>query len=281
MMTLVKQLLLYVLLVPCFSTFATEVAGQDKGSRLQYAINGEHRTDSFVSRDQYRHPRQTLEFFEVEADMSVVEIWPGQGWYTEILAPYLSRGVFYAAYFPAGVGVSFYDKYRRLFEEKLARNPDIYGAVKITDFDPKRAVLSVPDSSLDRVLTFRNVHNWLRTESEATAFELFYRALKPGGILGVVEHRAQAKTDWNTMKDSGYMTEQYVIELAESAGFVLEARSEMNANPKDNKRHPEGVWSLPPTLRGVTPGGYEARKFLAIGESDRMTLKFRKPDQNN
>ena len=241
---------------------------------LASPFDGAHRTPAFVARDVWRHPQETLSFFDVEQGMTVVEIWPGAGWYTEILAPFLSEGVFYAAHFPYGIGVSFYDLSRQKFETKLSSDPDTYQNVLITTFDPSRHQLAVPEGSADRVLTFRNVHNWLKTDSEATAFELFYRALKPGGILGVVEHRAKADSSRAVMLASGYMTEEYVIELAQKAGFVLEAKSEINANPKDLTVHPAGVWTLPPTLR---LGDKDRETYLGIGESDRMTLKFRKP----
>jgi len=237
-------------------------------------LQADHRLPEFVKRDQYRHPLETLRFFEVERGMTVVEIWPGKGWYTEVLAPYLAQGELYAAHFPIDVGVDYYDTNQALFVKKLKAHPSVYSQVQIAAFDPKRSQLTVPDESADRVLTFRNVHNWLRSESEATAFELFYKALKPGGILGVVEHRAPEGMDWETMKTSGYMTEQYVIDLAQKAGFVLEGKSDINSNDKDTKNHPKGVWTLPPTLRLKEQ---DREKYLEIGESDRMTLKFRKP----
>lgn len=240
----------------------------------QGVLQSAHRTPEFVLRDQYRHPLETLAFFGVEPGMTVVEIWPGKGWYTEVLVPYVDDGVFYAAHFPTGVGVDYYDKNHTLFVKKLEVHPEIYSRVNMASFDPKRNQLTVPEGSADQVLTFRNVHNWLRSESEASAFELFYKALKPGGVLGVVEHRALEGTDWETMKTSGYMTEQYVVNLAQKAGFVLEATSDINSNPKDTKNHPKGVWTLPPTLRLKEQ---DRNKYLAIGESDRMTLKFRKP----
>lgn len=215
-----------------------------------------HRTPEFVLRDQYRHPLETLAFFEVNQGMTVVEIWPGKGWYTEILAPYLGVGedddesagestsedvgAFYAAHFPTGVGVEYFDTQQALFVQKLAEQPDVYKGVQLAVFDPSRNQLTVPEESADRVLTFRNVHNWLRTESESNAFELFYKALKPGGLLGVVEHRALEGTDWETMKTSGYMTEQYVIELAEKAGFVLEGKCRSTATRKTQKTIPKG-----------------------------------------
>lgn len=241
-------------------------------------LQGEHRTPEFAERDVWRHPGETLSFFDVEPGMTVVEIWPGGGWYTEILAPLIQAGTLYAAHFSTGIGVEFYDLSRQRFEEKLLANPSIYGEVKLSTFDPARGQLLTPEAAADRVLTFRNVHNWLRTDSEQQAFELFYQALKPGGILGVVEHRAKEGTPREKMLISGYMTEAYVIELAENAGFVLEAKSDINANPKDSADHPAGVWTLPPTLR---LGSENREKYLAIGESDRMTLKFRKPSASD
>lgn len=241
---------------------------------LANPLAGAHRTPAFVERNVWRHPRETLSFFEVEAGMEVVEIWPGAGWYTEVLAPLVGDGLLYAAHFPQGIGVTFYDLSRQKFGAKLAADPDTYQHVRIMTFDPSRKQLDVPVGSADRVLTFRNVHNWLRADSEADAFKLFFQALKPGGILGVVEHRAKADTCRDAMLTSGYMTEAYVIELAERAGFVLEGKSEINANPKDLTIYPAGVWTLPPTLR---LGERDREKYLAIGESDRMTLKFRKP----
>jgi len=238
-------------------------------------LQGEHRTPEFAERDVWRHPAETLTFFDVDPAMTVVEIWPGGGWYTEILAPLMQEGTFYAAHFPTGIGVKFFDLSRQRFEEKLLSLPKVYGKVKLSTFDPARGQLLTPEATADRVLTFRNVHNWLRTDSEQQAFNLFYQALKPGGILGVVEHRAKEGTTRQAMLASGYMTEAYVIELAENAGFVLEAKSDINANPKDSADHPAGVWTLPPTLR---LGSENQEKYLAIGESDRMTLKFRKPE---
>lgn len=237
-------------------------------------LQSKHRKGVFVLRDKYRHPVETLTFFDVKSDMTVVEIWPGLGWYTEVIAPYLSVGKLYAAHFPTNTDVPYYGVTRSIFVDKMMLSKDTYKAVEMSTFDPANGVLKVPDGSADRVLTFRNVHNWLRSESEAAAFELFFKALKPGGVLGVVEHRAKPNADWETMKDTGYMTEAYVIELAENAGFVLEAKSEVNANPEDTADHPSGVWTLPPTLR---LGTKDKLNYLNIGESDRMTLKFRKP----
>lgn len=257
---------------------SAHVTAEEGGSSTFIPTNilaGTQRTSAWVARDQYRHPSETLAFFDVRPDMVVVEIWPGQGWYTEILGPYLEAGKLYAAQFPMEGTPKYYRKVRTAFTEKLAANPQVYPTTTVVDFDPTNGALGVPDNSVDRVLTFRNVHNWLRSKSEAKAFELFFSTLKPGGMLGVVEHRAPLGTDWETMKTSGYMTEAYVIELAEQAGFVLDGRSEINANSKDLADHPEGVWTLPPSLRLKEK---DRAKYLAIGESDRMTLRFKKPD---
>jgi predicted methyltransferase len=264
--------ILAVLLITSFGLVAP-VNSCDRWLKTD-VLQADHRTPEFVKRDQYRHPLKTLKFFEVKPEMTVVEIWPGKGWYTEVLAPYITKGKLYTAHFPTDAGVDYYDTNHALFVKKLEADPNVYRQVQMAAFDPKRNQLTVPDGSADRVLTFRNVHNWLRSESEATAFELFYKALKPGGVLGVVEHRALEGTDWETMKTSGYMTEQYVIDLAQKAGFILEAKSDINSNAKDTKNHPKGVWTLPPSLRLKEQ---DREKYLAIGESDRMTLKFRKP----
>jgi len=260
-------------LMVVFTTVATSDAWADELSSKDI-LQSSSRTPKFVERDVYRHPSETLAFFGLEPTMTVVEIWPGGGWYTEILAPYLQGGKLYAAHFAKDSNVKYFLNSRRSFEEKVKAYPDVYQAMTMAEFSPKMDKLTVPNGSADMVLTFRNVHNWLRSINEAEAFALFYKTLKPGGVLGVVEHRAKPKTSWEDMKQSGYMTEAYVIALAEKAGFVLDAKSEINANPKDTADHPKGVWTLPPTLRMKDKG---RAKYLAIGESDRMTLRFKKP----
>ncbi|MFD1218084.1 class I SAM-dependent methyltransferase [Microbulbifer celer] len=254
---------------------AVSLCGAAHSAALEKAVEGEHRTPKYVARDEYRHPVETLEFFQVKPDMTVVEVWPGGGWYSEILAPMLKdEGTFYAAHFPKETDVGYFKKYRGVYEEKLASDKATYGAVKLTEFAPGGDSEIAPEGSADAVLTFRNVHNWMGGDNEEAAFKTFYKALKPGGILGVVEHRAKPGTSRDQMKKSGYMPQDYVIELAEKAGFELEASSEINANPKDTADHPKGVWTLPPSLR---LGDEDKEKYLAIGESDRMTLRFRKP----
>lgn len=244
---------------------------------LEQAIQGEHRSEQNKARDVYRHPKETLEFFGIRPDMTVVEVWPGAGgWYTEILAPYLrEKGTFYAAQFDPDTGSNYYVKARQDFENKLAASPDLYDQVKVTSFQPPQLTELAPAGTVDMVLTFRNVHNWYMRgggeEKLMAAFQGFHRALKPGGVLGVVEHRLPAARSADDQEQSGYMLQDYVIEIAKKAGFKLVDQSEVNANPKDIANHPKGVWTLPPRL---ALGEQDREKYLAIGESDRMTLKF-------
>lgn len=244
-------------------------------AQLDEIVEADHRPDAHKARNEFRNPVATLEFFEVEPDHTVIEIWPGAGWYTEILAPYLQdNGALYAAHFPADSDIEYFAKSRQKFLEKLADAPTVYSKVIVTEFGAGTEHAAAPPRTADRVLTFRNVHNWLKAGFADEAFVSFYDALKPGGILGVVEHRARPGTATEDMKTSGYVTEAYTIELATRAGFELVEKSEINANPKDTANHPEGVWTLPPSLR---LGDKDREKYLDIGESDRMTLKFRKP----
>lgn len=247
---------------------------------LQMAVSHPSRTPEFRSRDEFRHPAETLSFFNVEPAMTVVEIWPGAGgWYTEILAPYLQElGKLYSAHFNADSQAAFYRESRQAFVDKLEANPDVYGGVVVTTFNPPEYTQIAPEGSADRVLTFRNVHNWYTRgggdDRVLSAFEAMYKALKPGGILGVVEHRLPSDQPLERQETSGYMHEDYVIRMAEKAGFEFLASSEVNANPRDTADHPQGVWTLPPSLR---LGEQDKEGYLAIGESDRMTLKFKKP----
>lgn len=259
-----------------FIFFLTLTACGQSDSTSTY-INQDTRTQSNISRDIFRHPNETLAFFGIQKDHKIVEIWPGAGWYTEILAPYLrNEGLYYAAHFPMGSNTRFFSVMREQFEQKLSASPTLYDRIVTTSFNPPSSVDIAPKGSLDRVLTFRNVHNWMRNQGEQAAFDAFFQALKPGGILGVVEHRAPESFSLTEMVESGYVSESYVKMIAAKSGFQLDASSEINANLKDNKRHPSGVWTLPPTLRLKDKN---RDSYLKIGESDRMTLRFIKPKQ--
>lgn len=236
---------------------------------------GEHRSTTNRERNEFRHPVQTLEFFGLAADMTVIEILPSTGWYTEIMAPYLrDHGKYYAAHFSPNASASYMPTILRGFEEKITADPDLYGKITVRHLNPPHEVAIAPAESADMALTFRNVHNWIMAGQEHEFFASFYKALKPGGVLGVVEHRAKPDADMDVMRTSGYVTEAYVKEVAAAAGFEFVASSELNANPKDPTVHPEGVWTLAPNYR---LGDVDRAKYDAIGESDRMTLKFVKP----
>ena len=241
---------------------------------VQHAMTGDHRSSKNIARNQYRHPAETLAFFNLKSDMSVVEIWPGGGWYSEILAPVLKdNGQYYAAGFSlvAKRTPDWRKNYQRKFEEKLKQNPEVYSKTIVTDLSiPERTEIA-PAGTADLVLTFRNVHNWMKADYAQDVFNAMFKAVKHGGYLGVIEHRAKPGTSLEDMITSGYVTEDHVIKLAEAAGFKLDAKSEINANAKDSGQHPEGVWTLPPSLR---LGEKDQAKYLTIGESDRMTLKF-------
>lgn len=273
------------LLVPAMAlAMPLTAAADDHSDAIEAAVAGEHRTPEFVERDVFRHPAATLAFFDVEPGQVIVEIWPGGGWYTEVLAPIAAdksrvaeEGQLYAAAFSdtAPNQPDYRERLNRTLRDKIASDADVYANVTVTNFHPPEETDIAPAASADRVLTFRNVHNFVSAGTAESAFKAFFKALKPGGILGVVDHRAKPGTDFETMKRSGYVTEALVKEIAEDAGFEFVAASEVNANPKDTADHPRGVWTLPPSLR---LGEEDREKYLAIGESDRMTLKFRKPE---
>lgn len=243
---------------------------------LDDVIEGPHRTEENRARDRYRHPKETLLFFGLRENMTVVEISPANGWYTEILAPILKRQGKFLASPPALVADTPEPMKRRdaAYKAMVAADPLLYGGMTITNFDLQKPVFGTAGSA-DMVLTFRNVHNWAKAGTADAMFQAFHTALKTGGVLGVVEHRARPGTSFQRQIDSGYMTEAYVIETATRAGFKWVASSDINFNPKDTTDHPGGVWNLPPNLRGVAEK--DKAKYVAIGESDRMTLKFVKP----
>jgi predicted methyltransferase len=267
-----RATLLVALLGAAFSA-----AAADTQDPLAAAIASPSRTAKFASRDQYRHPLETLKFFGLRPDETVVEIWPGSGWYMEILAPYLAdKGKYYAAIEAPDVPGASKEAGENAakLRKRIAADPAHLGKVIITQLHPPQLTQICPPGSADMVLTFRNVHNWLETGEQQAQFNAFFKALKPGGVLGVVEHRASPGTTLEQMRKSGYMDEDYVKKLAATAGFRFDAESPVNNNPKDTKDYPEGVWTLPPTL---TLGDQDRDKYLAIGESDRMTLRFVKP----
>jgi predicted methyltransferase len=249
----------------------------DAQDPLAAAIASPSRTPKFTTRDQYRHPLETLRFFGVQPKQTVVEIWPGRGWYMEILAPYLhDQGKYYAAIEApdvAGAAKEAKDNAAAL-RKRIADDPTHLGKVVVTELHAPQLTEICPPGTADVVLTFRNVHNWLETGVQQANFNAFFRALKPGGVLGVVEHRAKPGTSLEQMRKSGYMDEDYIKKLAAAAGFRFDAESPINNNPKDTKDYPEGEWTLPPTL---ALGDKDREKYLAIGESDRMTLRFVKP----
>jgi predicted methyltransferase len=247
----------------------------DRGGKLQAAISHPGRTPANVARDRYRNPKATLDFFEVDPNDTVVEIWPGGGWYTEILAPYLTAG--------GGKLYAAAPDWGRSGLQKLQQaDAQLYGSIEVIDFPAFNAAAKrVPDGTADVVLTFRNVHNWRmgyrrddKQDYSAEAFKQIYAMLKPGGILGIVDHRLPEGASAERERTSGYIKTSTVRRLAEEAGFKLVASSEINANPRDTADWPEGVWTLPPVL---TLKDLDREKYLAIGESDRMTLKFVKP----
>jgi predicted methyltransferase len=241
---------------------------------LKAAIAGSHRSAANSARDSARHPYDTLRFFGIAPTMTVVELTPEGGWYTEILAPYLrDKGMLIGA----GEAIKPENRYGTMFMKKLNSNAAVFDKVRIGVFEPPVSYAIAPANSVDMVLTFRNVHNWveLGDDNLQVMLKSIYTVLKPGGVFGVVDHRLPAGMAQDAKASSGYVHEAYVIKLVESAGFKLAARSEVNANPKDNANHKRGVWSLPPTLLADKDGDRAA--YQAIGESDRMTLKFVKP----
>jgi predicted methyltransferase len=252
--TLLAALLLALIVAPTLA----------KDAALTKAIAASHRSENFVARDKYRHPQEVLEFAGLKPNMTVVEVSPGGGYWTEILAPYLrEKGTYYTAASARGL---------ENLRKKLEADKNVYGAVKVTELSSAGEI--APAGSADLVLTFRNVHNWMGQGAADQMFKAFYDALKPGGVLIVEEHRARTDQPQDPKAANGYVREDYTIGLAEKAGFKLAGKSEALANPKDTKDWPNGVWTLPPTL---ALGEQDREKYLAIGEADNILLKFKKP----
>lgn len=249
------------------SNVGTTVAPAPATDQLALAVNGAQRSPENKARDVYRHPSETLQFIGVGPTQHVIELWPGKGWFTEILAPLLRDNGSLTAAVPTG-------NYLQPYKDFLATQPGIYDRVRLQELAPPEQLTLGPDASADVVVTFRNVHGWINGGYAPKVFEAAFKVLKPGGILGVEEHRARPGTPAAQSAASGYVTEEGVIALAQGAGFVLEERSEINANPKDTTDYPKGVWTLPPSF---ALGDQDREKYAAIGESDRMTLRFKKP----
>jgi predicted methyltransferase len=286
---IMKKTAIAILVVGALSAFGAASAADSKAApkitpapvdsaafshKLDQVLAGSQRSDKNKARDQYRHPKQTLEFFGLKPGMSLIELTPGGGWFAEVLAP-LQKGS--GPYTAAIVtpkkkeGEDAQDK--DALSKKFAADPEHYSEAKVIQFDSKAPNFGPPNSA-DMVVTFRNVHNWVMNDSAPATFKACFDVLKPGGVLGVTDHRAKPGTDIDSIKKSGYIPEDMVIKFATDAGFKLDAKSEVNANPKDTKDYPEGVWTLPPTLQLKDK---DRDKYLAIGESDRMTLRFVKP----
>jgi predicted methyltransferase len=248
---------------------------------LANVVAGEWRADG-AQRDSWRNPQQTLEFFGVDPAGTIIEIWPGGGWYSDVIAPWTAAngGTYVAAHFDPAAESEYRRNSRAAFDDKFT-GTELYGDVDVTAFNAQTGDI-VEAGTADAVLTFRNVHNWLMYGWSEKAFSDFYSALKPGGILGVVDHRLPSTREQDPRAGSGYVQQAYVVALAEEAGFEFVGSSEINANPADTADHPFGVWTLPPVRRSANRGeqmaeDFDRAGFDAIGESDRMTLLFRKP----
>lgn len=258
---------------------SSQTLDSDTTAALDAALTGPHRSERNRARDRYRHPKETLAFFGLRRDMTVVEIWPGGGWYTEVLAPVLKgKGRLYAAQYGPTTTFDYQRQEDAALLEKMKKYPEVFGELKFTTLWSPASLAIAPAGSADLVVTFRNVHNWLSPDYKqdpARMFGAFFTALKPGGILGVVDHRwPDPKTEDPTARN-GYVSQERVVQLAKAAGFEFVGSSDVNRNPKDTHDHPNGVWSLPPDLS--VRQGEDRQKYLDIGESDRLTLKFRKP----
>ena len=282
---LIGAALLTMALAPATAVFAAkpahdslQVTDPATDAALEHILAGPQRSTANRDRDQYRHPKATLEFFGLRSDMTVMEVWPGKGgWWTEILAPLLrDHGHYIAAHYDAKSDQTYTQETLKAFRAKLAADPANYGKVEVVSLQYPNALAPVAPNSVDLALTFRNLHNWMAVPDAAKAtLSAIYTSLKPGGILGIEDHRASTTRPADAQVKLGYVDEKATIELLKSIGFEYIGASEINANPKDTKDYEQGVWTLPPTFR---LGDKDHDRYAAIGESDRFTLKFRKPD---
>jgi predicted methyltransferase len=264
-----------VLLAGCATT--TKTSREMTSSALDVLLAGSQRTAADRGRDPYRHPKQTLLFFGIRPGMRVMQVWPESGWYTEIIAPLLqAKGRYIAAVIPPDPGSLFLEARLTGYRRFLASRPDLYGGVRVVTF-PSNGADVLPPGSVDMVVSFGDLHEWMAVGDAPQALATIYRALAPGGVLGVVDNRGNPAVAQDPRAKSGYVRQDYAIRLIEAAGFSLVASSEINANPKDTKNYPTGVWTLPPHYR---LGNIDRARYEAIGESDRFTLKFVKPGAN-
>src|ERR1700736_1059663 len=259
-----------VLVAACAATSSRQTTAE----ALTGILAADYRSPENRARDRYRHPKETLLFFGIRPEMSVLEVWPEPGWYTEVIAPLLrDKGKYYAAVIAADPDNKNITKRLGEYRAKLAARSDLYDRVAVVSF-PADGGDVVPPGSLDMVVTFRNLHNWMGRDMAPQAFATLYRALKPGGVLGIVEHRGNPAVAQDPKAKSGYVNEDYAIRLIEAQGFRLVGKSQVNSNPKDTKDYEQGVWTLPPSYR-LGPTDHE--KYSAIGESDPSTLRVVKP----
>ena len=267
---LTASLVLAAILVAC----ATTSTRQSTALELDRILAGTQRSEANRARDRYRHPKETLLFFGIRPHTRVLEVWPEPGWYTEVIAPLVhDKGQYYAAVIPSDPGSRNIENRLDTYRAMLASRPDLYGKVEVVTFPPDGSDM-LPPNSLDMIVTFRNIHNWMARDVAQQAFATMYKALKPGGVLGVVEHRGNPAIPQDPRAKSGYVNEEYAIRMIEAQGFKLRGKSQVNANHADTKDYEQGVWTLPPSYR---LGDKDRQKYAAIGESDRFTLKFEKP----
>jgi len=255
----------------------TQSGRETTANALDAILAGNQRTVADHAQDPYRHPKETLLFFGVRPRSRVLEVWPQAGWYTKIIAPLVrARGQYHAGVIAPDPGSRFLTARLAGYRELLASHPDLYGRVKVVTF-PLNGSDVLPPGSVDMALSFGDLHDWMALGDARQAIATIYRALVPGGVLGVVDNRGDPSVPQDPRAKSGYVRQDYAIRLIEAAGFKLVATSEINANPKDTKNYPCGVWALPPEYR---LGNIDRAKYQAIGESDRFTLKFVKPERD-
>ena len=262
------SLVLLVILAPL------ALADGHKTLDWETALSGAHRTEANIARNTERHPRETLAFFGLEGEMTVLEVSPGGGWYTEVLAPLLAPHGILVAGHGSPNGSAYGRRSLGGYLQKLGRDNDVYANVDVRVMQPPGQPMRAEGGAIDMALVFRNVHSWLRAGTAEASLENLYDVLAPGGTLGIVQHRGDEGITLDQMTRTAYVPESKVIALATAAGFVLDGRSEINANARDTKDYSGGVWTLPPNFR---EGDVDREKYAAIGESDRMTLRFKKP----